>query len=88
VLTGGASQLQGARDLAAVVLDKQVRIGRPLRLAGLSDQTGGPAFSACAGLIAWAVAREADPLVPVSGAVGHKGGPFTIFRWVRENFLS
>lgn len=88
VLTGGASQLQGARDLASVVLDKQVRIGRPLRLAGLSDQTGGPAFSACAGLIAWAVAREADPLVPVAGVVGHKGGPFTIFRWVRENFLS
>jgi cell division protein FtsA len=88
VLTGGAAQLQGARDLASVVLDKQVRIGRPLRLAGLSDQTGGPAFSTCAGLVAWAVAREADPLVPVTGVAGRKGGPFTIFRWVRENFLS
>ena len=31
VLTGGASQLPGARELARLVLDKQIRMGRPLR---------------------------------------------------------
>src|SRR5262249_54876882 len=36
VLTGGASQLQGVRELAAMVLDKQVRLGRPVRCPGLS----------------------------------------------------
>jgi len=30
VLTGGASQLPNIRDLAQIVLDKQVRMGRPL----------------------------------------------------------
>src|SRR3546814_2653597 len=31
VLTGGGSQLQGVRELAQLILDKQVRMGRPLR---------------------------------------------------------
>src|SRR3546814_9921305 len=30
VLTGGGSQLQGVRALAQLILDKQVRMGRPL----------------------------------------------------------
>jgi len=34
VLTGGASQLGGVRELAALVLDKQVRMGRPIRIRG------------------------------------------------------
>src|SRR5262249_43035635 len=45
VLTGGASQLAGVRELAGLVLDKQVRIGRPIRTAGLAEATGGPAFA-------------------------------------------
>ncbi|MDD5585431.1 MAG: cell division protein FtsA [Alphaproteobacteria bacterium] len=32
VLTGGTSQLPGIRDVAQRVLDKQVRLGRPLRI--------------------------------------------------------
>ncbi len=32
VLTGGASQLSGVRELAALVLDKQVRMGGPIRV--------------------------------------------------------
>ncbi|MBX7146555.1 MAG: cell division protein FtsA [Alphaproteobacteria bacterium] len=51
VLTGGASQLTGARELASIVLDKKVRVGRPLRLVGLADSMSGPAFSTCAGLL-------------------------------------
>src|SRR3546814_4208176 len=42
VLTGGASQLAGVRELAALVLDKQVRMGRPIRVAGLAEATAGP----------------------------------------------
>ncbi|MER2519394.1 MAG: cell division protein FtsA [Bdellovibrionales bacterium] len=33
VLTGGASQLTGAREMAQKILDRQVRLGRPLRVA-------------------------------------------------------
>ncbi|HIJ39288.1 MAG TPA: cell division protein FtsA, partial [Rhodospirillaceae bacterium] len=41
VLTGGTAQLQSIRDLASMVLDKQVRIGRPVGLHGLPEATGG-----------------------------------------------
>jgi cell division protein FtsA len=88
VLTGGASQLQGVRELAALILDKQVRMGKPLRIAGLSDQTGGPAFSTCAGLIAYALDRHAEAMLPAAVAAKPAGGPFMILRWVKEHFLT
>ena len=37
VLTGGAIQLNGAREVAARILSKQVRLGKPMRLAGLPE---------------------------------------------------
>ena len=49
VLVGGGCQLDGVPEVAAAILNKKVRIGGPLRLAGLADSTGGPAFSAAAG---------------------------------------
>ena len=54
VLTGGASQLMGAREMASRVLDRQVRLGRPLPLRGLSDNACGPAYATAAGLLIWA----------------------------------
>jgi cell division protein FtsA len=87
VLTGGASQLQGVRELAAAVLDKQVRLGRPIGMAGLAESACGPAFATAAGLIAYAVGEITDragrmPVrVPASaGLIGRFG------HWLRENF--
>ena len=87
VLTGGASQMQGIRELAARVLDKQVRLGRPTRVAGLAEATGGPAFATCAGLLRLAM-REGAPalddlahLMPVGPARFGRLG-----RWLRTNF--
>lgn len=54
VLTGGACQLGGVRELAAHMLGKQVRLGRPAALRGLPDAAAGPAFATAAGLLAWA----------------------------------
>jgi cell division protein FtsA len=86
VLTGGASQLQGVRELAALVLDKQVRLGRPVRLPGLADQTGGPAFATCAGLIAFALHQNAEALRPTTAAETSGGGWFgRMGVWLREN---
>ena len=53
VLTGGACQLPGIREMAQRILEKQVRIGRPYRLQGLSDNASGPAFATIAGLLAY-----------------------------------
>jgi cell division protein FtsA len=54
VLTGGASQLNGAREMAARVLGRTVRLGRPPALRGLPDSASGPGFATAVGLIAWA----------------------------------
>lgn len=86
VLTGGASQLPGMRDLAQQVLDKQVRMGRPLRIGGLAESVGGPAFSTAAGLLAYAIQHHTElpalaPLVEQqpTGWWGRVG------LWLREN---
>lgn len=87
VLTGGAAQLPGLRELAGQILDKQVRIGRPLRISGLAEATGGPAFATCAGLLMFAVddrgeARSAQAQKTTANGTlfGRLGG------WFRENF--
>ena len=54
VLTGGASQLPGARDMAHRILGRQVRAGRPQPLRGLADSATGPAFATAVGLLSWA----------------------------------
>ncbi len=59
VLTGGACQLPGLREMAQRILDKQVRIGRPTKLSGLSEHASGPAFATTAGLLLFAVNPEA-----------------------------
>ncbi len=60
VLVGGGSQLQGVRELAQQVLDKQVRMGRPTPLRGLAEATAGPAFAVAVGLIGYAVEQPAE----------------------------
>jgi cell division protein FtsA len=54
VLTGGASQLDGVQRLAARVLDRQVRLGRPTGIRGLPADAAGPGFATATGLLAWA----------------------------------
>ncbi|MCL2473996.1 MAG: cell division protein FtsA [Alphaproteobacteria bacterium] len=73
VLTGGASQLNGTRELAQRILDKQVRLGKPMRTAKRKTLGGkfitppvpygipyesGPAFAVTEGLLAIALNQE------------------------------
>lgn len=51
VLTGGASQLAGTRELAQRVLNKQVRLGRPQSFAGLPAASAGPDYATALGLL-------------------------------------
>jgi cell division protein FtsA len=51
VLTGGACQLAGSRELAARILGKQVRIGRPQGFPGLAAASAGPDYAAVLGLL-------------------------------------
>ncbi len=92
VLTGGACQLPGVPELAARLLDKQIRIGSPAGFAGMAAATSGPAFAACAGLLRFATedtgdlrnhagyrAPATDGLLSRLGPLGRIGG------WLREN---
>ena len=51
VLTGGACQLAGTRELASRILNKQVRIGRPQAFAGLAAASAGPDYATAIGLM-------------------------------------
>ncbi len=85
VLTGGGSQLAGVRDLAQLVLDKQIRIGKPRRLVGQPEAVSGPAFATAVGLLAFAQHPVEDlsgfTAVPqaMPGFLGRVGA------WFREN---
>jgi cell division protein FtsA len=83
VLTGGACQLHGVRELAALILDKQVRIGRPTRISGLAEATHGPAFSTAAGLLHFAVSERIEPPRPSRPPNGLLG---RVSHWLRDNF--
>jgi cell division protein FtsA len=92
VLTGGASQLPGLTDIAQLVLDKQIRLGRPQRLRGLAEATGGPAFSGVAGLLHYA-AEHADEIPVTARAQGFSlPVPFSsellqkVTHWLKENW--
>jgi cell division protein FtsA len=87
VLTGGASQLPGARELAALILDKQIRAGKPLRLQGLAEAVNGPAFATTAGLVHFAFSERAE--IPRHGrALTDEPDGFLgrFGHWIREYF--
>ena len=87
VLTGGASQLDGITQSAAQILNKQVRNGRPVRVTGLAEATGGPAFSACAGLLTYALrAQSAGTAASVPGSEAEASRFGRLGSWLRENF--
>ncbi|MGE0259112.1 MAG: cell division protein FtsA [Alphaproteobacteria bacterium] len=83
VLTGGACQMHGARELAGHILDKQVRIGRPMRVKGLPETIQGPAFSTAAGLLHFAVSERAES--PRPAHIARRGIFARVGHWMREN---
>lgn len=87
VLTGGASQLPGVREFAGQILDKQTRMGRPIKVAGLAEATCGPAFSVCAGLLSLAVDNRGEAWPPPPLEVAKTNGVFgKVGGWLRANF--
>jgi cell division protein FtsA len=89
VLTGGASQLSGLPELAARILGRPLRIGRPLGIAGLPDAAKGPAFAVAAGLLVYPQAAHLEHFEPrrtrhlMTGTGGYIN---KVGRWLRESF--
>jgi len=51
VLTGGGAHLTGIREVAELVFNKRVRIGRPTGMLGLTDMLTGPDFAVACGIL-------------------------------------
>ncbi|MBU0455422.1 MAG: cell division protein FtsA [Pseudomonadota bacterium] len=58
VLTGGASMIPGAIDLAERIFQAPVRLGMPENVSGLIDVVRNPKFSTCIGLLLYGYQQE------------------------------
>ncbi|EKF43389.1 cell division protein FtsA [Nitratireductor indicus C115] len=92
VLTGGASQLVGLPEAARRLFGRNVRLGRPLGVAGLPEAAKGAAFSATVGLLIYPQVAEFE-----NRGRGGKSGIFTratgtggrlqrVGQWLKSNF--
>lgn len=96
VLTGGASQLNGANELARRILGKNVRIGRPAGVSGMPESAKGPAFSTSVGLLIYPQMTHLENFNSRSfmrngNRSEHRmtgtGGPIVRFgNWLKESF--
>ena len=88
VLTGGASQLLGVREMAANMLGKQVRLGRPRLVPGLAEAVSGPAFATSLGMLEYVVKKPMEE--KMFAAYSQRGGLSANFEklvsWFKENF--
>jgi cell division protein FtsA len=75
VLTGGACQLAGVRELAARALNKQVRIGRPQSVSGLPASSAGPDYATSIGLLIAGATMPPDVLNPETLPLQPETGP-------------
>jgi cell division protein FtsA len=89
VLSGGASQLTGTLELATRVLNRPVRIGRPLGFSRLSSEAKGASFAVPSGLLVYPQYAHLEHVEPRhtrqlrTGTDGYFG---KVGRWLREGF--
>ncbi len=90
VLTGGASQLNGLAEAARRILARNVRLGRPLGVAGLPEPARGPAFATAVGLLIYPQVADMEQIdsgrdVPLA-LTGTGGYLARVGQWFRESF--
>ena len=90
VLTGGASQLSGVRDVASRILQAPVRLGRPTIAEFLGETLATPAFSTASGLLLYSELGFADAVRATAsrqdGPESRSGVVNKVFHWLEENF--
>jgi cell division protein FtsA len=90
VLTGGASQLTGLPEAARRILGRNVRIGRPLGVAGLPEAAKGPAFATPVGLLIYPQVAAFESHRGSGGLrlrMTGTGGRFhRMSQWLRDSF--
>lgn len=89
VLTGGASQLTGLPELASRILARPVRIGRPLGISGLPEDSKGAAFAVAAGLLVYPQTAHLEHFESQRTRhhmTGNGGYIARVGQWLRESF--
>ncbi|GKX32420.1 MAG: cell division protein FtsA [Rhizobiaceae bacterium MnEN-MB40S] len=90
VLTGGASQLTGISDAARRILSRNVRIGRPLGVAGMPAAAKGPAFATAVGLMIYPQIASLESRGNAGrgryGPVVGGGRLARVGQWLKESF--
>ena len=89
VLSGGASQLTGLVELATRILDRPVRVGRPLGFGRLPNEAKNAAFAVPTGLLVYpqyAHLEHVEPLHTRQVGTGTDGYFGKVGRWLREGF--
>ncbi len=86
VITGGASQMLGVSDLAARMLSKQVRKGKPSPIPGLAEAVSGPAFATVIGMLNYTQHRTWEEDILTAANARKRFLPERVLNWFRENF--
>ncbi len=88
VLTGGASQLLGVREMSSTILGKQARLGRPRSLPGLAESVSGPAFATALGMLQYVTKKPAEEHIfdVHRRRAGFSFGFDRLAGWLRDNF--
>ncbi len=86
VLTGGSSQISGMCKLTEHVLDKQARIGKPIRLTGIPDAVSGASFSTVAGLLTYAAEHVDEMPAEIMASVAPESIIERIKLWLKDNW--
>jgi cell division protein FtsA len=88
VLSGGASQLSGLRELATQTLGCQVRLGMPRALKGMPEVAQKPAFAAVTGLLDHALNPDVALHLPDrrQGRSLASNYLVQVGRWLKESF--
>jgi len=89
VLTGGASQLSGATELASEIFNLPARVGSPLSVGGLVEEYRSPAYATAVGLVLEGNDRELRSGIERGG--NKKSDGVSIFgrisEWLRREFF-
>jgi cell division protein FtsA len=88
VLSGGASQLTGVRELASEILSRHARAGFPRPLRAMPQTAHSPAFSVAAGLLDFALKPDVRLVPGVAGGKrqGRDNYLLRVGRWITESF--
>lgn len=85
ILTGGASQLPGIVEVATQILERQVRLSRPLSAQKLHPSMNSPSFSTCAGLLDFAQAQYSESIMQHDSRAIGDSLYARLRHWVSEN---